>query len=201
MNGTRHIALALAFLGFWSTAPLRAQGIEEGFYQQAVDYRNGEISMAFDQTPVVVALNVIEAHTGFQIVVPAAAENKLLNLRLNKLALEPAVRSLISTIGFNNFALMYDANGHLSRAVVLGAGSAELVAEAKPDGAAKAADAGVQALNAGERETLERDLERWSELNQEERGRIEDRLKALPPSEEREQLLKEYGRQLLVTKK
>ena len=40
-------------------------------------------------------------------------------------------------------------------------------------------------------------MERWNELKQEERGRIEDRLKSLPESEEREQLVKVYGRQIL----
>jgi hypothetical protein len=44
---------------------------------------------------------------------------------------------------------------------------------------------------------LHKDLARWSDLKQEERGRIEDRLKNLPPSEEREQLVKEYGQQVL----
>jgi hypothetical protein len=43
----------------------------------------------------------------------------------------------------------------------------------------------------------QRELERWGELKQEERGRVEDRLKSLPPFEEREQLLQEYGRQEL----
>jgi hypothetical protein len=47
---------------------------------------------------------------------------------------------------------------------------------------------------------LQKDLARWGELKQEERGRIEDRLKTLPPSEEREQLVKEYGRKLLGIK-
>jgi hypothetical protein len=40
-------------------------------------------------------------------------------------------------------------------------------------------------------------LERWTELKQEERGRIEDRLKNLPASETRELLVAEYGRQVL----
>jgi hypothetical protein len=48
-----------------------------------------------------------------------------------------------------------------------------------------------------ERDRLQKTLERWTELKQEERGHIEDRLKNLPDSEEREQLVKEYGRQIL----
>jgi hypothetical protein len=62
------------------------------------------------------------------------------------------------------------------------------------------AEAVVQPLKSEERDTLQKELERWGELKQEERGRIEDRLKTLPPSEEREQLVKEYGRKLLGIK-
>jgi hypothetical protein len=72
-----------------------------------------------------------------------------------------------------------------------------LSAEAKSDDAVPASEP----LTTGEREKLQRELERWSELKQEERGRIEDRLKSLPPSDEREQLLQEYGRQVLGVKK
>jgi hypothetical protein len=58
----------------------------------------------------------------------------------------------------------------------------------------------IQPLNPEEREALQKELERWAELKQEERGRIEDRLKTLPPSEEREQLVKDYARKLLGIK-
>jgi hypothetical protein len=40
-------------------------------------------------------------------------------------------------------------------------------------------------------------LARWRELKQEERGRIENRLKELEPSDERELLINEYGKQVL----
>jgi hypothetical protein len=70
-------------------------------------------------------------------------------------------------------------------------------AETKSDDAVPAGES----LAMGEREKLQRELERWSDLKQEERGRIEDRLKSLPPSDEREQLLQEYGRQVLGVKK
>jgi hypothetical protein len=52
-------------------------------------------------------------------------------------------------------------------------------------------------LTLDERQQLKRDLDRWTELKQEERGRIEDRLKTLPTSDDREILVREYGRQLL----
>ena len=58
----------------------------------------------------------------------------------------------------------------------------------------------VEPLRAQERAQLQKELERWGELKQEDRSRIEERLKTLPPSEDREQLVKEYGRQLLGIK-
>ena len=198
MNGTKKACVILAMLMIRSAQPVQPQELENSFHEETVEYWDGEISVAFEQTPVVVALNVIEARTGLQIIVPAAAENKLVSLRLNRLPLEPAFRSLISSIGFSNFALMYDANGRLHRAVVLGAQpQVNASAEAKSEDAVPAS----QPLATGEGEKLQRELERWSDLKQEERGRIEDRLKSLPPSDEREQLLQEYGRQVLGVKK
>ena len=198
MNRTKKACFILATLMIWGAQPVQPQELENSIHEETVEFRDGEISVVFEQTPVVVALDVIKARTGFQIIVPAAVENQLVNLRLNRLPLEPAFRSLISSIGFSNFALMYDANGRPHRAVVLGVQPVALTsAEAKSD---DAVPAGAR-LATGEREKLQRELERWSELKQEERGRIEDRLKSLPPSDEREQLLQEYGRQVLGVKK
>jgi hypothetical protein len=183
----------LAFVGL---KPAFAQ--EDSIYQW-VDYRDGEVSVAFDQAPVAVALNAIHARTGVKIVLPASAENKLLNLKLDRLPLEPAVRSLITSIGFNNFALMYDDAGRPSRAVVVGAMEDPVNLTALT--AAATEKPAIQALTKDERDRLQKDIERWNELKNEDRGRIEDRLKSLPESEERDQLVKEYGRQILEIKK
>jgi hypothetical protein len=148
---------------------------------------------------VVVALQAIRQKTGFQFSLPSSADSKLLNFRLERSPLEPAVYSLLSNIGFRNFALIYDERGRPNRAVVLGAQVDEAVRI--PADSSHAAEPVVQPLNPEERNMLEKGLERWGELKQEERGRIEDRLKSLPPSEEREQLVKEYGRKLLGIKK
>ncbi|MGE5302456.1 MAG: hypothetical protein ACM3TN_03950 [Alphaproteobacteria bacterium] len=170
-------------------------------YQEWVEYRDGELSVAFNQTPVELALFAIRAQTGVQIIVPPVTENRLLSLQLNRLPLEPAVRSFITYIGFKNFALMYDNDGRPNRAVVL--------AGAPDDSAGRRVDkpqptptdeTASSPLTAEEREKIQKELGRWSELTREERGRIEDRLKTLPPSEEREQLVAEYGRQLLGIK-
>jgi hypothetical protein len=190
-------ALALAFSSVQQAFP---QTIADTLYRESVEYEDGKISVDFDQTPLRVALNAIQVKTGLQITVPPATESKLLNLRLSRLPLEPAVRSLIAYIGFRSFALVYDEEGHPKRAVVL---------EARPEVRATPAfdskvDSGaapvVEPLRELERAELQKELERWGELKQEDRSRIEERLKTLPPSEDREQLVKEYGRQLLGIK-
>jgi hypothetical protein len=172
---------------------------QEDVIYQWVDYRDGEVSVAFDQAPVAVAINAILARTGVKIVLPASAENKLLNLKLDRLPLEPAVRSLITSIGFNNFALMYDDTGRPSRAVVVGAMEDQVNLTALSASATE--KSAIKALTKDERDRLQKDIERWNELKNEDRGRIEDRLKSLPESEERDQLVKEYGRQVLEIKK
>jgi len=92
---------------------------------------------------------------------------------------------------------MYDEKGHPHRAVVLS--TRPDVADARA--AAAKIEPVVQPLSADERDKMQKDLERWSELKQEERGRIEDRLKNLPESDERDQLIKLYGTQILAITK
>ena len=197
MKTYSRLVMLVSVLIPWSLTAAMAQTSADEFYRQWVDFQNGEISVAFDQIPLPFALHAIHARTGFQIVIPSSTETKILNLRLHRQALEPAMRSLISTIGYKNFALMYDGNGRPHRAVVLGAQPVAAEANAAP---AKN-EPTVQPLTAEEREKLQKDLERWSELTQEERGRIEDRLKNLAVSEEREELVREYGKQVLAIRK
>ena len=157
--------------------------------------------MAFNQTPVDLALDALRAQTGLQIVVPGAVGNKVLSLQLNRVPLEPAVRSFISNIGFRNFALMYDDDGRPNRVVVLGTlpddGTTHSAVNEPPAPINKPI---AQPLTTDEREKIQKALERWNDLQQEERSQIEVRLKTLPPSEEREQLVAEYGRQILGLK-
>jgi hypothetical protein len=185
------IALVTALLGLSADSAL-GQLATDDFYRQWVDYRDGEISLDFEQTPVVFALHAIHAKTGFQIVVPSPDNARVVNFRLRRQPLEPAMRSLISTIGYENFALLYDDSGRPSRALVLAMQPAQTraqeVAKAEPS---------KQPLTTQEQEKLQKELARWRELKEEDRSRIEARLKELPPTEEREKLVSEYGRQVL----
>jgi hypothetical protein len=200
MKSLSTIGLAVALLAFSGIEPAFPQEAEDNPYQEWIEYRDGEISVAFDQTPVELALSAIRARTGFQIILPSVTESKPVNLRLSRLPLEPAVRSLITSIGFKNFALMYDEAGRPNRAVVLRAQSEDRGRDSANLTFASQSPRPDTQLTAEERAKLEKDLERWNELKQEDRGRIEDSLKALPPSQEREQLVKEYGRQVLGIK-
>ena len=193
------IGLSVILLALVRITPAFPQAAEETAYQQWVDYRNGAVSLAFNHIPVEVALYALRARTGLEIVIPSADDRKLLNLQLRQVPLEPAVRSLLSSIGVTSFALWYDEKGHPSRAVALA-----IKPEDHGGGDLNAPSRGIeplpQPLTAAERDKLQNELERWSDLKQEERGRIEDRLKTLPPSEERELLLREYARQILGIK-
>ena len=178
-------------------SPAHSQSDDNDFYRPWVDYRNGAISLAFERTPIPFALSALHATTGFQIVIPPASDKKLINLKITEQPLEPAVRSFITSIGYKNFAVMYDDKGHPNRAVVLAvrpenADESAVVAKSEPK---------AESLSPEEQVKLQKDLERWNELKQEERGRIEDRLKNLPQSDERDQLVKIYGKQILALTK
>ena len=190
-------ALALAFL---NVEPAFSQEVEDTLYRENVEYKDGKISIDFDQTPLEVALNAIQAKTGLQITVPPATESRLLNVRLSRLPLEPAVRSLIFSIGFRSFALVYNQEGLPIRAVVLEARPEVRVTPTADLRVDHSAEPVIEPLKAQERAELQKALERWGELRLEERSRIEERLKTLPPSEDRDELVKEYGRQLLGIK-
>src|SRR5262245_45643926 len=188
------IALLCALI-FSSSDPVAGQTASEDFYQEWVDYSNGHVALTFYQTPLNFALYAIHAKTGLQIIMPSSSEVKLVNLKLDRQPFEPAMRSFISTIGYKNFALMYDEDGRPRRAVML---AARPVIEASA--ASAKVEPPVEPLTAEEREKLQTDLKRWSELKQEDRGRIEDRLKNLPSTDDREELVKEYGRQVLAVR-
>ena len=185
------LAVFLALLATVSVASVFAQTDAEDYYQQWIDYRNGEISVAFERTPVQFALQAFHARTGLQIVVPSNTEAKVVSLRLDRQPLEPAVRSLISTIGYRNYAVMYDESGRPHRAVVIGA---QPVVDAVP---VQNSEPAAAPISLEERDQIKKELDRWNDLKKEERGKIEERLKTLPSSEDREILVKEYGRQLL----
>jgi hypothetical protein len=106
------------------------------------------------------------------------------------------MRSLISSIGFSSFAFTYDTSGRPVRAIIL---------EALPQSGVETNPAEKPAVQAQPLTTTEKDqltasLRLWGELKDDARGQIEARLRSLPPSEDREEMLKEYGRRVLEAK-
>jgi hypothetical protein len=176
-------------------AAVFSQSAEDDFFQPWVEYSDGAVSVAFTQVPVEFALYAIHARTGFQIIVPREAHGKTLNLRLRALPLESAMRSLILSIGFTSFAFTYDRNGRPLRAIILEARQHQADAPNAADNPAES-----RPLTAAEKEQLSASLKLWKELTDHDRGRIEERLRSLAPSEQREELLTEYGRQILGIK-
>jgi hypothetical protein len=192
------MAFVLALLTLGGVPSAFPQSAEEATSERWVEFRNGRISLDFDQVPVYVALETIRAKTGVDIVLPPAVQHEFLNLQMSRLPLEPAVRSLLYYIGFKSFVLMYDSESRPHRVVVLGTGVDNVANLATGSSeSSKSPDTTAQQVTAEERDRLLQELESWSERNLEERSRIEERLKSLPPSETREQLVQEYGRQVL----
>jgi hypothetical protein len=162
--------------------------------EEAVRYENGELTVSFVEVPLYLAVETIRFRTGLEIVFPGALGTTLLTFRVKQLPLEPAVRSLFSTIGVRSFAFVYDGEGRPSQAVVL----ASLPEERRSHERAADASGGGSELSAEEVETLLKQLERWGEIGPEERKRLEERLKTIPPSDLRDRFLKEYARQVLA---
>jgi len=178
--------------------PSFAQELEDVSFRQWVDYRNGELSVAFDDTPLPVALSVIYTGTGLQIDMPTVDQEQVVNLRLSGLPFESAMRLVLASMGYDNFAVMYDDEGRPSRAIVINARLNER-ADLLPDEAVEPQHDGPVPLplTTEEQERIQREFDRWHELKDAQRGRIIDRLKSLPPSAQREQLVQEYGKTLL----
>jgi len=193
MKSFAHVGIVLALLLIVGLISAYPQTRDDESLREWVEYRDGEISVTFRQVTVEFAVNAIHARTGFQIIVPPEANSKTLSLYLSGVPVEVAMRSLISSIGFSSFAMTYDTAGRPLRAIVLEArpaGGDATTSERKPASE-------PPPLTEAEKDQLSASLKRWNELSDEARGRIQDRLRSLPTSEEREELIKEYGRQLL----
>jgi hypothetical protein len=107
------------------------------------------------------------------------------------------MRLFVQSLGFRGIALLYDESGRPYRAVAIDTQPEDKKSD--PTGG-RLTDVANQKLTADERARLEKQLELWSDLRTEARTRIEDRLKSLPPSTERDDLLIQYARQILGIK-
>lgn len=118
--------LTRLLLTVWVSLPLSlgaaAEPISEG---GLVDYQNGALSVAFEQTPVEVAFEAIRAKTGIEVILPAAARGKSLTVGVARLPLQAAFRQILRALGLESFAIVYEEDGSASKLIVLASGEGE----------------------------------------------------------------------------
>lgn len=118
-------AWLISALLIWGAILLFLPGTGQGAMSNVwVKYRNGKLSMAFDQTPIEVALEAVRAKTGIRVNLPEDTRGKLLSVRVHPLPLEEAMCRLLWALGLDSFALLYDKNGQAQYLIVLKPGSA-----------------------------------------------------------------------------
>jgi hypothetical protein len=168
----------------------------DDFYpdQQFVKYEKDNVSIAFTNLRASEAASLMRSTTGIAISLPASIERKTINLTLHGEKLDQAVRYLLKSLELNNSFLIYDGAGRLTRVVALEKAAIRSISQESEDDKKKTS---YRELNVNEVESILRDFGRWSELTAEEQKTIHARLKTIPPSRVRDQIVQEYVRQVL----
>lgn len=186
--------MLLALLGI---APSAALADDDYYpYQQFVKYDNDSVSVAFSNMRAAEAAYLIRSTIGVTITLPSSTRSKTVNLRLEGAKVDQAVRSLLTALELNNSFLVYDRDGRLTGVIALETAVSQPISESQPSEEDKKKTT-HQELTSTERDSLLLDFGRWSELTAEERDSIHARIKAIPPSEDRDPLIREYIRQVL----
>jgi hypothetical protein len=177
-------------------APLARVFAIDPFYpdQQFVKYEKDNISIAFRNLRASEAASLMRSTTGIAISLPASIERKTINLTLHGEKLDQAVRYLLKALELNNSFLIYDGAGRLTSVVALEKTAILSISQESEEGKKKTS---YRELNMNELESILRDFGRWSELTAEEQKAIHARFKTIPPSRVRDQIIKEYVRQVL----
>jgi hypothetical protein len=177
-------------------APSAVFAIDDLFpNQQFVRYEKDSVSLAFSNLRAAEAAYLMQSSTGIAITLPTSAQTRLINLTLERANVHQTVRALLAALDLNNSFLVYDRDGRLIGVIAL-----EKVvrphAEAEISPGEKRRTT-YRELTAKEFESILRDLGRWTELTAQEQKLIHGRLKTIPPSKLRDQIIKEYVRQVL----
>jgi hypothetical protein len=163
--------------------------------QQFVKYDNNSVSLAFSNLRAAEAAYLMRTSTGIAITLPTSAQTKLINLTLERANVDQAVRSLLTALDLNNAVLVYDRDRRLTGVIAL-----ETVVRPNPGAEISPEDrrkTNYRELTSKEFESIVRDLGRWNELTAQEQKLLHGRLKTIPPSKLREQIINEYVRQVL----
>jgi hypothetical protein len=165
-------------------------------YQQFVKYDNDSVSVAFSGLRASDAAQWVRATTGVAITLPTSTQSKTVNLRLEKTKVDQAVRFFLKALELNNTFLVYNRDGRLTDVVALEKTASQPASEARSTEEDKPKTDSLR-LTSKERDALLRDFGRWTELTAEERDSVHARLRTIQPSEDRDQMVKEYLRQVL----
>jgi hypothetical protein len=184
------LALSLAF------APAAPTFATDDFApaQQFVKYDNDSVSLGFSNLRAVEAASLMRSSTGIAITLPPSTHNKLVTLRLQGAKIDQAVHSFLAALDVTNSFLVYD-KGRLTGVVAL-----ESVARPSPVSETSGEDkrkTNHRELTVKEADSILRDIRRWSDLTAEEQKTIHARLKTIPPSRVRDQVIAEYVRRVL----
>jgi hypothetical protein len=164
--------------------------------QQYIRYDNENVSVALNNVRAVDAALLMRSTTGVAITLPSSTISKTINLRFESAKVDYAVRTLLTVLQLNNSFSVYDGDGHLTEVIALDKAASHTPAEIQPAEEDKK-NTVPKELTAQERESLLRDFGRWSEISAEEQKSIHSRLRNLPVSKERDQVIHEYVRLVL----
>ena len=165
-------------------------------YQQFVKYNNDSISLALNNVRAGDAVQLMHSTTGIMITLPTSTQSRTITLSVVRARMDQAIESLLTALELNNSFIVYDPDGRLTGVIALEKGVPQPRSDSLPSDEQKQ-KAEFQKLTAPEREALMREFRLWSKLSAEDRESIHARLKTIPASQERDELIKEYVRLVL----
>ncbi len=182
------------FVWWW---PLPAISNDDLFLShEFVTYKNESISLAFNNVRAGDAAFLMLSKTGVAITLPTSTHNKTVNLTLQNAKMDEAVHTLLASLELKNSFFVYDLAGRLTTVVAL----EKNISLTPPETLSPKEEENVvkfEELSAPEKEALVRDFRLWSKLSAEDRESIHARLRTIPPSRDRDQLIDEYVRLVL----
>ncbi len=128
----RTAAFAWLILAWWVGVPFLLEGAEKAAGERWVRYENGQLSFAFEETPVGAALAAISEKTGIRIVLLPGVEEKAVSLRVEGVLLETGLRHLLRAVGLASFAIVYEEQGSARQLIIVEPGTAEAPSTALP---------------------------------------------------------------------
>jgi hypothetical protein len=167
-------------------------------FQQYVRYNNNDnVSLALTNVRASDAVQLMRSATGVRITLPTPTQSKTITLAVDRARMDQAIESLLTALDLDNSFLVYDRDGHLTGVIALDKGKTQSASNSQPPEENEQQKSEYKNLTAPEREALVREFRLWSKLSAKDRDSIHARLKTIPPSKQRDDLIKEYVRLVL----